>query len=185
LGEVAETVDAAVRDPLGKTKLMVWSGHDSTLVPVLSALGLVEQGMAPYASHLELEFAKVKNKSLNCNRPYNRNHPHNRNHNHSNTDTITPPPHLPFWSAFLAQDADGELFVRAIYNNEERQIEGCGGAWCPYFRYKRRMSNVSLTPGAYAAECGEVGGAAGDESESDQAARGAMETGIRATTGGN
>ena len=62
LGEVAGTVDAAVRDPRGKTKMMVWSGHDSTLVPVLSALGLVELGWPPYASHLEMEFAKVRTK---------------------------------------------------------------------------------------------------------------------------
>lgn len=75
--------------------------------------------------------------------------------------------------------------MRAIYNNEERQIEGCDGVWCPYFRFKRRMANISMSPGAYAAECGVDGDTSHAESESDKAARGAMETEIRATTGGN
>ena len=127
--DMTETVDAAVRDPHKKTKLMVWSGHDSTLVPMLCALGIEDDGWPPYASHLEIEFAK---------------------------------------------DADGDIFVRAIYNNEERTLGGCDALWCPYFRFKRRMRELALTADAYTAQCGV--GEAGD---------GAMEAEIRATTGGN
>jgi len=43
----------------GKT-MLIYSGHDTTLVPVLSALGLYDDTWPPYASHLAVEVASKK-----------------------------------------------------------------------------------------------------------------------------
>ena len=138
MGDVATRIVEAVQNPRSETRMLIWSGHDSTLVPVLCALGLCVEGEGgaewpPYASHLELE---------------------------------------------VARDADGQLYVRAIYNNSERVMLGCTGVWCPFFRFQRALKQVSLSDEAYAAECGM-------DEDVDNAAAAAMEAEIRATTGGN
>eukprot|EP01032_Pedospumella_encystans_P024575 gene24575-27792_t len=41
-------------------RMLIYSGHDSTLVPVLCALGIFDDKWPPYASHLTLEVAGSK-----------------------------------------------------------------------------------------------------------------------------
>jgi len=52
----AEAEAEAEPTPVNK-KMLLYSGHDSTLVPVLSALGIYNDTWPPYASFLTLEFA--------------------------------------------------------------------------------------------------------------------------------
>ena len=49
------TTDTSCRNP---AKMMLFSGHDSTLVPVLCALGIYDNTWPPYASYLALEIAE-------------------------------------------------------------------------------------------------------------------------------
>lgn len=94
----------------------LFSGHDSTLVPVLCALGIYDNNWPPYASYLTIEIAE-------------------------STTTA------------------GELFVRAIYNDQEMRISSCDSMWCPYAVFQQRLARFALTPEEYVAGCAECSAA--------------------------
>ncbi|KAJ1425675.1 histidine phosphatase superfamily [Ochromonadaceae sp. CCMP2298] len=54
-----DSTEGEAPSPLGK-RLLIYSGHDSTLVPVLCALGIYDDVWPPYASFLTLEFASER-----------------------------------------------------------------------------------------------------------------------------
>jgi hypothetical protein len=49
---------SAACDGRTSAKLFVYSGHDSTLVPFLCALGVYDDRWPPYASNLQIEVAE-------------------------------------------------------------------------------------------------------------------------------
>ena len=53
--DTTDTIDTSCRSP---AKMMLFSGHDSTLVPVLCALGIYDNTWPPYASYLAIEIAE-------------------------------------------------------------------------------------------------------------------------------
>jgi len=57
---IRELLDDIVGTALTNKKMLIYSGHDSTLVPVLCALGAYNDKWPPYASHLELEIVQHK-----------------------------------------------------------------------------------------------------------------------------
>jgi hypothetical protein len=136
IGEFMNTLQGSLKGK-SESKLLLYSGHDSTIVPFLCALGISDGSWPLYASHLELEVAH-------------------------NID-------------------DNELYVRAIFNNEEQIIEGCGSVWCPYFRFKRKMEALIVSDSAYEMECGVMDE---DDSNNNSAAAREMQAEIKATTGG-
>lgn len=161
---------AAARDK----RLLIYSGHDSTLVPVLCALGLYD-GMLlisnlpllivcylreayslqlldewpPYASHLALEVAQ-------------------------------------------SQDSPEEHFVRAVYNNRELcMFSGEASVWCPLDEFWRRLEQVACSQAEFEELCRAVvaGERAKGEEESEDGDGAAMtakevEEEIAATTSG-
>ena len=54
LGELAASMDAAVSGGSDE-RLAIYSGHDSTIAPVLAALGVWDRRWPPYASTIILE----------------------------------------------------------------------------------------------------------------------------------
>jgi lysophosphatidic acid phosphatase type 6 len=112
VNEMLADLDASVMGARA-AKMLVYSGHDSTMVPMLCALGISSGEWPPYASHLEVEVARRK--------------------------------------------ADGALFARAIFNNEEMLMKGAKALWSPYFRFQRLLRELALTPDQYQAECKRIG----------------------------
>ena len=147
LKEFKEMLEKVLTNRGGSShKVMIYSGHDSTLVPILCALvdrsedtlnissdDSSDSLWPPYASHFEIEIAR-------------------------NSD-------------------DDQLYVRALFNNEEMKIHGCKDVWCPYYKVKRRLDDIIITSELYHMECNEAEGlgAAADQQ---------MEAEIKATTGG-
>jgi hypothetical protein len=56
----SDTVTASTHPGTPAPKLSVFSGHDSTLFPLLTALGAFDGGWPPYASYLTLELLRVR-----------------------------------------------------------------------------------------------------------------------------
>lgn len=59
------TTDSSLRhgsrkDVAENANILIYSGHDSTLVPILCALGIYDYKWPPYASYLALEIAEEK-----------------------------------------------------------------------------------------------------------------------------
>ena len=48
------------KDVVPNANILIYSGHDSTLVPILCALGIYDYKWPPYASYLALEIAEEK-----------------------------------------------------------------------------------------------------------------------------
>lgn len=59
LAEVDEHLTAAAKGDEGAPRLVLLSGHDSTIVPLLSALGLFDRRWPPYAAHVRIELGTV------------------------------------------------------------------------------------------------------------------------------
>ena len=55
--ELLDDMHRSLHDPACPIKFLVYSGHDSTLVPVLCALGMYDDSWPPYAAYLSLEIA--------------------------------------------------------------------------------------------------------------------------------
>ena len=48
----------------------------------------------------------------------------------------------------------GEMYVRAVYNDKDLVMEGCGGEmWCPYELFRTQILKWSITHSAYIKEC--------------------------------
>ena len=48
----------------------------------------------------------------------------------------------------------GELYVRAVYNDNELVMEGCGGEmWCPYELFRKQALKWSISHSSYIKEC--------------------------------
>ncbi|GAB5363121.1 hypothetical protein AAMO2058_000856200 [Amorphochlora amoebiformis] len=56
--EVFSDFELAIDDPDDCNKMSLYSGHDSTLVPLLAALGVYEGQWPPYASYIVIELAE-------------------------------------------------------------------------------------------------------------------------------
>ncbi len=136
--DLTRTELAATKDK----RMLIYSGHDSTLVPVLCALGIYDgivtllkhyddldeyllillspcifcvDKWPPYAAHLALEVAALKS------------HP-------------------------------SELFVRAVYNNEEVNIFGYNAStWCPMEVFWKKLQYVACSPEEYRTESTRIG----------------------------
>jgi len=103
------------------SKMLLYSGHDSTMVPLLGAIGLYKGDWPPYASYLTLEVARLKKDKS---------------------------------AAVDPHGAAGHMYVRAVYNDVERVMEGCdGGMWCRYDLFKAQLSKTAWTYSQYQREC--------------------------------
>eukprot|EP01035_Chromulina_nebulosa_P018329 gene18329-24020_t len=93
----------------GPIRMTVYSGHDSSLVPVMCALGLYDDVWPPYASYLSFEI--VTNKYSNI------------------------------------------KYVRAIYNDDDRNMLGQTETWLLYSTFIDRLKHMSITKDEYTREC--------------------------------
>jgi hypothetical protein len=75
------------------------------------------------------------------------------------------PPYASNLSLEVAQrTSSGELFVRAIYNDEEKYMRSCVGSdngstltsWCPLSLFVARLSSLALTPAEYEIEMKKI-----------------------------
>ncbi|XP_035669926.1 lysophosphatidic acid phosphatase type 6-like isoform X2 [Branchiostoma floridae] len=89
-------------------KLHLYSGHDTTLIPLLKALGIFDDRWPPYAAHVTLE---------------------------------------------LYQDAKKNNFVKVLYLEEEKQVQGCSAVLCPFEEFKEAMATVALSHKAFWENC--------------------------------
>ncbi|CAH1251439.1 ACP6 [Branchiostoma lanceolatum] len=89
-------------------KLHLYSGHDTTLIPLLKALGVFDDRWPPYAAHVTVE---------------------------------------------LYQDAKKNNFVKVLYLEEEKQVQGCSAVLCPFEEFKEAMATVALSHKAFWENC--------------------------------
>ena len=48
----------------------------------------------------------------------------------------------------------GNLYVRAVYNDVNKIMDGCGGVlWCPYESFRLRLLKISISWQEYQIEC--------------------------------
>jgi hypothetical protein len=100
-------------------KMLLYSGHDSTLVPFLCALGVYDDKWPPYASFLTIEVAEAL--------------PHSE---YVSSDSSS------------SSDAHKGKWVRAVYNDKDVSIpdlKGGVGAWYPAAEFYRRLNAFGMT----------------------------------------
>ncbi|XP_019622455.1 PREDICTED: lysophosphatidic acid phosphatase type 6-like isoform X1 [Branchiostoma belcheri] len=89
-------------------KLHLYSGHDTTLIPLLKALGIFDDRWPPYAAHVTVEFY---------------------------------------------QDAKKNSFVKVLYIEEEKQVQGCSAVLCPFEEFQEAMATVALSHKTFWENC--------------------------------
>jgi hypothetical protein len=115
--------------------VLVYSGHDSTLVPVLCAMGLYD-GTNRHFSFFQYSFHKDALPHV------------------FPADTWPPyASHLVLEFACSAMDPSKQ-FVRAVYNNQDSHMfAGTAPVWCPLELFWTKMTEVACSPEEFGAEC--------------------------------
>jgi hypothetical protein len=61
---------------------------------------------------------------------------------------------MPIEGSIISHGIVDELYVRAVYNDEDRIMTGCKGyLWCPYELFRTQISKTALTQSGYRQEC--------------------------------
>lgn len=63
------------------------------------------------------------------------------------------PPYASYLCLEVAESSQdpSKKFVRAIYNDEEKVMLGCGTVWCPYETFHSRLESMTITHSEYSA----------------------------------
>jgi hypothetical protein len=61
------------------------------------------------------------------------------------------PPYASYLSSEIAESLTDKKskFVRAIYNDQDKIMIGCGSVWCPYELFHARLESLALTNEEY------------------------------------
>jgi hypothetical protein len=137
-----KNTDSSFKNVTAGTKILIYSGHDSTMVPLLGALGLYHGDWPPYASYLTLEVGRlIKIPDPSPKKTI----PKSPNPNLDKTIMDIPP---------MSSRNIGDLYVRAVYNDRDMVMAGCDGfLWCPYELFRKQLLKTSLSSVEYQKQC--------------------------------
>jgi hypothetical protein len=107
-------------------KFVIYSGHDSTLVPLMCAMD-VHDGMLPNLVYPWLLIDKSFSLDMW-------------------------PPYASYLALEIARAEDGERYVRSVFNDEERKLFQ-EHVWCPYDLFIQRLQQSSISAATYHDEC--------------------------------